>query len=296
MPTLLGGAPPDTFPIGVSPPSATPTGPTPVSWPGNDVASDIPATDDALNNDGTQLAQTAQKPARPAPSNAGHQATRPGPPSPMPSPAPNPGQVSAGRQEIDRLASAPVTDFHKTDRDEQPFPSNWESRLPKETLDAIDSAAETYRVPRELIARILWKESKFDPKSGERTTHEGQGIAGLSSGAMQQLVFNARDAALRDPNNGAKWGALEGAARRWLDNSRMQSVPSVEMAAEYLRYLYDTQGHSWPAAVASYRSGPPAVRQYLAGKRTFASLPGSGDIPRYLAYIFDGNAKRFDGL
>ena|SRR5512135_1302897 len=59
MPTLLGGAHPDTFPLGVSPPSSMSTDLTAVSWPGTDVASGIPATDEALRQNRTRLAQAA---------------------------------------------------------------------------------------------------------------------------------------------------------------------------------------------------------------------------------------------
>jgi hypothetical protein len=87
---------------------------------------------------------------------------------------------------------------------------------------------------------------------------------------------------------------LEMAVGRWLGNARLKAEPAIRMEAEYLRHLYDTTGHSWPAAVASYKHGPTIINAFLRGERTTASIPKWGEVQGYLGKVFDGDARRFD--
>jgi hypothetical protein len=106
----------------------------------------------------------------------------------------------------------------------------------------------------------MWKESKFEERSNEGTKKEGQGIAGLSNkNAVQQLWNNWLGTAKRDANDAHAWGELERAARHWLGDMRMQAEPAIRMEAEYLRFLYDKLGHSWPVAVAAYKHGETLI-------------------------------------
>jgi len=241
--------------------------------------------------EGIELAQAPSKANPPKPG-----ATTPGPasnPSASPTqtrPLSRSEQAAANRREIDRLAGKPASDY----RSEESFPADWEKRLPQATLDAITREAKAFNVPPELLARIMWKESKFRERDGEGTQNSGQGIAGLSGIAMQQLVQNRLEAARRDPDNGPKWGELEMAVRRRWGNMRMEAVPAIRMEAEYLRHLYDTTGHSWPVAIAAYKHGPTIVAAFLKGEKTTASIPRWGEVQAYLGKVFDGDAKRFD--
>jgi hypothetical protein len=247
--------------------------------------------------------EVAQVPSRTNPSGKPQTPTtnapRPGaaPTKPAPSPSTNPAQLhraqqgAANRKEIDRLAGKPASDY----RSEKPFPADWEKRLPQATLDAVNREAKAFKVPPELLARIMWKESKFEERAGETEGHLGQGIAGISNRwAAEQLWKNWREAAQRDPNNGTKWGELEMAARRSLGNMRLEAVPAVRMAAEYLRYLYDKTGQSWPVAVAAYKHGETVIGALLDGKTTPKSVPEWGQVQAYLGIVFDRDAKRFD--
>jgi Transglycosylase SLT domain len=199
-------------------------------------------------------------------------------------------QAAANRKEIDRLAGKPASDYPS----EESFPADWERRLPQATLDAITREAKAFKVPPELLARIMWKESKFNEQAGVKEKHPGQGIAGITDIAMRQLIQNRQEAAQRDPNNGPKWGELEMAVRRRLGDMRREAEPAIRMEAEYLRYLYDTTGHSWPSAVASYKHGPTIINAFLKGERTAATIRDWGHVQAYLGKVFDGNASRFD--
>lgn len=84
------------------------------------------------------------------------------------------------------------------------------------------------------------------------------------------------------------------AVRRRLGNMRLEAAPAIRMEAEYLRHLYDTTGHSWPVAVASYKHGPTIINSFVKGERTAASIPRWGEVQAYLGKVFDGDATRFD--
>jgi hypothetical protein len=199
-------------------------------------------------------------------------------------------QAATNRKEIDRLAGKPASDYPT----EKSFPEDWQKRLPQATLDAINREADAFKVPPELLARIMWKESKFEEQAGVMEKKSGQGIAGITDIAMRQLIQNRREAAQRDPDNGPKWGELEMAVRRRLGDMRLEAEPAIRMEAEYLRHLYDTTGHSWPIAVASYKHGPTIINAFVKGERTAASIPRWGEVQAYLGKVFDGDATRFD--
>jgi hypothetical protein len=245
--------------------------------------------------------ELAQAPSKPNPSTG---PTRPpGSPNPAgPSPASPaaPGQsrpltrqeqAVTNRTEIDRLANKPAADYPS----EKSFPADWEKLLPQTTLEAVNREAKAFSVPPELLARIMWKESKFKEDAGVKENYPGQGIAGITNRfAAQQLWDNWLAAAKRDPNNGVASGELEMAAGRLLANMRLKAAPAIRMEAEYLRYLYDKTGHSWPVAVAAYKHGETVIRAFLNGDRTTKSIPDWGQVQAYLGLVFDGDAKRFD--
>jgi hypothetical protein len=106
-------------------------------------------------------------------------------------------QAAANRKEIDRLAGKPASDYPT----EESFPMNWDKRLPQATLDAINREAKAFKVPAELLARIMWKESGFNEQAGVKEKYRGQGIAGITDIAMRQLIQNRLEAAQRDQNN-----------------------------------------------------------------------------------------------
>lgn len=258
-----------------------------------------PSPDNDEPQGDVELAQAPSKPStRPAaqPPSSSQPGSKPGSASPatrppaQTRPLSRQEQAAANRKEIDRLAGKSASDYPT----EKSFPEDWQKRLPQTTLDAINREADAFKVPRELLARIMWKESKFEEQAGVTEKKSGQGIAGITDIAMRQLIQNRLEAAQRDPNSGPKWGGLEMAVRHWVGNMRLQAEPAIAMEAEYLRHLYDTTGHSWPIAVASYKHGPTIIGAFVKGERTAASIPRWGEVQGYLGKVFDGDAKRFD--
>ncbi len=243
MPTLLGGAD-SSFPH-VS-------GVTPVNWPG----------DVAPSRDSQQLAQ-AQQTQKSSPTGRDERDRR----------------ATAAKQELNALAAMSM---RQEDRKET-IPADWERRLQRPTLDALNASAAHYGVPRELLARILWQESDFREDAGVAERNSGQGIAGMTEGAIAELK---RLASAR--GDFARLKELQG-----LD--RLKGPDAVNLASEYLRHSYDVNGKNWASAVAGYNAGPYGVRDWQNGT--------NDDITRaiwwpyvkpYLRYVFQGDPGRFD--
>ena len=188
-----------------------------------------------------------------------------------------PTPAQRNRNTLDNWARIPGS----RQKTELPMPEDWRGRLPPAILDAINKEAETYGVPPELLARILWKESTFNEKAGQGTRKQGQGIAGISKDAINQLLKN-------NENNPERKAELERYAR---EDARMQALPAISMAAEYLRHNFDRLGRSWVSAVAGYTAGETRIRRFLQGQPEWRD---AGLTKGYLSLVFDGNASRFD--
>jgi hypothetical protein len=235
------------------------------------------STNDGLQQD-VELAQAKPKPN-----------TRRAPPSTPPA-QPDPVVTERNRQTIDRLANSPPDPKWK----EGPLPGDWESRLPKATLDALGKAEKDYGVPRELLAAVLWKESKFDEKATQPKDSAGRGIASVTPGMIDQLIIEANK---RGDSERAKQ------LREWQKNdSRMQAGPSISMAAEYLRYSYKVTGQTWPTAVAGYNFGTTGTRAFIDGYQQYDKSKELkmqerwGQLTAYLPLVFNGDVRRFDRL
>ncbi len=96
-------------------------------------------------------------------------------------------------------------------------------------LRAIESAARSYQVDRELIIAVIWHESGFDPKAVS--------IKG-AMGLMQLIPETARRFAVQDP---------------------FDPVQSINGGARYLRYLLDLYRGEVELALAAYNAGEGAV-------------------------------------
>ena len=264
MPSLLGGAHPDTFPARVT------------------LADYEPDNDGA---DNTQLAQA------PKPSVQGRP-PKPVPPAPQATP-PSSEEIdrraTAAKQELNRLASEPLAPPKPTEK--QPIPADWERQLPKATLDALNANAARFHVPRELLARILWQESGFDEKGGVVANLPGQGIAALTEPTIAELK---RLALVRG----------DAARLRELQTfDRLKATDSISMAAEYLRRCYDLSGKSptndrgktWAAALAGYNVGPSAVYKWQNGMDdSIIRKEAWRKAKPYLQYVFQGDPGCFD--
>ena len=187
--------------------------------------------------------------------------------------------------ELERLAAIKISPQPK---DKQLIPADWEQRLSKEAVDALNASAKRYNVPRELLARILWQESGFDATSKhDRPLGQAKGIAGLEDGPRGVAVELQRIARIRGDQ----------ARIRELQGYDVMKVPqAIDMAGEYLRYLYEHEGRTWPGAVAAFNFGPSDFNDWISGKRdpTVKRDVHWRRAKEYLKYVFQGNSKAFD--
>ncbi len=185
------------------------------------------------------------------------------------------------KAELDTLAGTPRTaDDNKY---KGPLPTDWEKKLPAATLKKLNESAAEYGVPRNLIAAILWEESDFKEKASAGPRAEGQGMAGMSLGAQQDLITKAQ----RERNT-----ERESELKTF---DRMKGPAAVSMAAEYLKQLYDDNGQHWPSAVLAYRLGRTAVHNWLSGTSDDVKKSSQWDLSEaYIRKIFQGRSHLFD--
>jgi soluble lytic murein transglycosylase-like protein len=106
----------------------------------------------------------------------------------------------------------------------------------------LESAATSNRLPLPFLARVIWRESRFDPRAVGPLTRGG----GRAEGIAQFMPTTAAERDLADP---------------------FDPVEAVPKAAAYLASLRDRFGNLGLAA-AAYNAGPARVRGWLAGART----------------------------
>ncbi|HEX5508538.1 MAG TPA: lytic transglycosylase domain-containing protein [Pseudolabrys sp.] len=106
----------------------------------------------------------------------------------------------------------------------------------------LESAARANDLPVAFLARIVWRESRFDPHAVGPATRGGAHAEGIA----QFMASTASDRDLADP---------------------FDPVQALPKAAEYLRDLRDQFGNLGLAA-AAYNAGPGRVRGWLDGVRT----------------------------
>jgi hypothetical protein len=116
-------------------------------------------------------------------------------------------------------------------------------RPPRETLCLmLESAANANKLPLPFLARVIWRESRFDPHAVGPATRTGARAEGIA----QFLPATAAERDLADP---------------------FDPVAALPKAAAFLAALRDDFGNLGLAA-AAYNAGPARVRGWLAGMRT----------------------------
>src|SRR3984957_11600459 len=127
-----------------------------------------------------------------------------------------------------------------------PRPEAAQDEATKETLClVIESAAKTNDLPLEFFIRVIWQESRFQPKAVGPITRNGQRAEGIA----QFMPGTASERRLLDP---------------------FDPVQALPKSAEFLSELRNQFGNLGLAA-AAYNAGPRRVREWLAG---------SGGIPQ----------------
>jgi hypothetical protein len=134
--------------------------------------------------------------------------------------------------------------------------------VPAQYQALIDRAAAQYGVPADHLARMLHRESGFDPDviSGKRVSSAGaQGVAQFMPGTARELGV--------DPLNPES--AIPGSAR-------------------YLSQLQKQFGGNLEHATAAYNYGPGNVQKWLAGGGDPSRLPA--ETQAYLKAVMQGGA------
>ncbi|GAB4361303.1 MAG: lytic transglycosylase domain-containing protein [Oricola sp.] len=152
--------------------------------------------------------------------------------------------------------------------------------------DLIEASAEENRLPPAFLARLIWKESRFDPALVSRTGERG--IAQFQPGLAFRLglrdSFDAEQAIpalagylgkLRDRlgNIGlaaAAWDAGEGTVAEWLDKGGFLPIRTED-------YLLAVLGELPIAYRKAARVAVPPLQQGEAFARSCRAMPGLGD-------------------
>lgn len=131
--------------------------------------------------------------------------------------------IEAGPSLLDSIAES-VTDTVDT-------LMGWsESKIPAQYLDAIRTAEAVNGLPDNLLARLLWQESRYRPNAVNRTSG-AQGIAQFMPATAKELGVDPFDA----------YSSIAGAGR-------------------YLAWLYGQVG-DWAQALAAYNWGVGNVKR-----------------------------------
>jgi hypothetical protein len=109
----------------------------------------------------------------------------------------------------------------------------------------LESAARANDLPLPFLARVIWRESRFDPNAVGPITRSGARAQGIA----QFMPYTAAERGLIDP---------------------FDPVQALPQAASFLRRLRDEFGNLGLAA-AAYNAGPARVQGWLSGGR---SIPG----------------------
>ena len=120
------------------------------------------------------------------------------------------------------------------------------AEAPSETTESIclliESAALANGLPVEFFARVIWRESRYNPNAVGPITRSGERAQGIG----QFMPDTAAERRLLDP---------------------FDPVEALPKSAEFLRDLRGQFGNLGLAA-AAYNAGPQRVRDWLAGRRT----------------------------
>lgn len=109
----------------------------------------------------------------------------------------------------------------------------------------IESAARSHGLPVEFFARVIWQESRFQPRAVGPLTRSGQRAQGIA----QFMPGTAQERGLLDP---------------------MDPIQALPKSAEFLKELREEFGNLGLAA-AAYNAGPRRVRAWLDGS---GHMPG----------------------
>ena len=136
----------------------------------------------------------------------------------------------------------PAADEEKAPAQEQPAPPAKSGEATESICLLIESAAAANGLPVEFFARVIWRESHYNPNAVGPVTRSGERAQGIG----QFMPGTAAERRLLDP---------------------FDPVEALPKSAEFLRDLRGQFGNLGLAA-AAYNAGPQRVRDWLGGRRT----------------------------
>ncbi len=143
--------------------------------------------------------------------------------------------------------------------DDSPLASGELSPKMMQYMPHIKQAASKYNLPPELIAGVIWQESRGNSKA---VSHCG------AQGLMQLMPETARHLGVTNPFDPAQ---------------------NIEGGAKYIRQMLDRFGGNAELAVAAYNSGPGNVEKY--GRRIPPFRETQEYVPRVLGYASNFKAS-----
>lgn len=123
--------------------------------------------------------------------------------------------------------------------------------------DAITNAEKKYGLPVNLLARLLYQESRYRPDIITGKTVSGAGAVGIA-----QIV--------------PKWHP---------EVNPLDPFASIDYAAKFLKSLHNRFG-SWSHALAAYNWGPTSLSQYLRGEKTSMPLETQNYVKEITSDVF----------
>lgn len=148
------------------------------------------------------------------------------------------------------------------------LPDDWEGtvkRISPDYLKWTKAAAEKNGIPPELLARLFYKESNYNPNP--QSNRGAKGLAQLTPIAIKHLKLNPATFDYFDAEASINAGAA--------------------LLGGYYREFKD-----WPKAVAAYNAGNAAVLNWLGGNGKDGDL--KPETRTMLMYVFRGQPKAFD--
>jgi soluble lytic murein transglycosylase-like protein len=118
------------------------------------------------------------------------------------------------------------------------FDMNWKTNAYPTYAAAIAATEQQYGIPTDLLARLLFQESSYDPRKIDGTITSSKGAQGIA----QFMPATAAD----------------------LGVNPLDPVAAINAAGRYLAKMYQMFGN-WQYALAAYNWGPGNMRKYLAG-------------------------------
>ena len=134
---------------------------------------------------------------------------------------------------------------------------------------AIADAETRYGLPTDLLARLLYQESRYRPDiiSGEKRSQVG---------AMGIAQFM--------PRTGEEYGLVTYSGNQITSDRRLDPFASIDAAGRYLRALY-RMFNDWRSALMAYNWGPGNVAKYNRGDSVTVPLETSTYVAQITADV-----------